>query len=99
MRRLLCFLAVATLALPGQAFASHYVLKRERALAAAEEPTRTAAVILFNFAGDQRRPYTLEQARRVIFTGETSVNAYLRESSFGRMSLSGDVFGWFTIPE
>jgi hypothetical protein len=56
-------------------------------------------VILFNFAGDERRPYTLEQARRVVFSGEGSVNTYLRESSFGRVGLSGDVFGWFTIPE
>jgi Gametolysin peptidase M11/RTX calcium-binding nonapeptide repeat (4 copies) len=57
------------------------------------------AVILFNFAGDQRRPYTLEDARRVLFTGQSSVNTYLRESSFGQTGIAGDVFGWFTISE
>ena len=92
------------LALPGQAFASGYIVKRDRSLAAAGEPgstngTRTVAVILFNFAGDQRRPYTAEQARRVIFDGEASVNTYLREASFGQTGITGDVFGWFTIPE
>jgi Gametolysin peptidase M11 len=104
MRRFLCFLVAVTLALPGQAFASHYILKRGRTLASAGEAAplagpRTAAVILFNFADDQRRPYTLEQARRVVFDGDGSVNAYLRESSYGQTGLTGDVFGWFTIPE
>jgi Gametolysin peptidase M11 len=103
MRRFLCFLLAATLALPGQAFASHYILKPGRTLASVGEPAvsgpRTAAVILFNFADDPRRPYTIEQARRVLFTGDASVNAYLRESSYGQTGLTGDVFGWFTIPE
>jgi hypothetical protein len=90
--------------MPGQAFASGYILKPERSLAAADEPfsasgTRTVAVILFNFAGDRREPYTVEQARRVLFTGAASVNTYFREASFGQTGISGDVFGWFTIPE
>jgi hypothetical protein len=104
MRRFLCLLVAATLTVPGQAFASHYILKRGRTLSvvgdsAAVNGTRRAAVILFNFAGDERRPYTLEQARRIVFTGERSVNTYLRESSFGQTGISGDVFGWFTLPE
>lgn len=104
MRRFLFLLTAATLAVPAQAFASNVVLKGSRTLAAAGAATtptgtRRAAVILFNFADDQRRPYTLEHARRVVFTGEHSVNTYLRESSFGQTDLVGDVFGWFTIPE
>jgi Gametolysin peptidase M11 len=104
MRRFLCFLLAAMFAMPGQALASH-VLKPSRVLAAVgASPTtvtgpRTAAVILFNFAGDPRRPYSVEHARRVVFDGEHSVNTYLRESSFGQTAVSGDVFGWFTIPE
>jgi hypothetical protein len=104
-RSLLVSLAAAlALALPGQAFASDPILKRGRTLAAVGDPvpatgTRTVAVVLVNFAGDQRRPYTVEQARRVVFTGEASVNTYLRESSFGQTGITGDVFGWFTIPD
>jgi hypothetical protein len=104
LRRFLLLSLVAALALPGQALASHPILKRGRTLAAAGDSisatgTRTVAVILFNFAGDQRRPYTVEQARRVMFDGDASLNAYLRESSFGQTGVTGDVFGWFTIPE
>jgi hypothetical protein len=104
LRRFLLVSLVAVLALPGQAIASHPILKRGRTLAAVGDSpsatgTRTVAVILFNFADDQRRPYTVEQARRVMFTGEASLNAYLRESSFGQTGVTGDVFGWFTIPE
>jgi hypothetical protein len=99
LRRLVFILLAGTLAMPAPGLASDYVRKRGRTLAASSESTRTAAVVLFNFAGDERRPYTLEQARRVVFTGDASVNTYMRESSFGRAGLTGDVFGWFTIPE
>jgi hypothetical protein len=101
MRRLFVFLLAAMLALPGSGLASGYVLKRERTLATATAsgPTRSVAVILFNFADDARRPYTTEEARQVVFTGKASVSAYLHESSYGRVSLTGDVFGWYTIAE
>jgi hypothetical protein len=103
LRRFFLFSLAAALVLPGQAVASHYVLKQTRTLASADAPasvsTRKAAVVLFNFAGDERRPYTVEQARRLVFTGEGSLNTYLREASFGRSGLVGDVFGWFTIKE
>jgi hypothetical protein len=101
MRRFFVFLVAVTLALPGSGLASELVLKRDRMLAAANGsgPTRSVAVILFNFADDPRRPYTPEQARQAVFTGNASVSSYLRESSYGRVELSGDVFGWYTIPE
>jgi Gametolysin peptidase M11 len=99
LRRVLFILLAGTLAMPATGVASDYIVKRGRSLAAAGSPTRSAAVILVNFADDPRRPYTLEQARRVVFTGENSVNAYMRESSFGRAGLSGDVYGWYTIAE
>jgi hypothetical protein len=99
LRRFLLILLAGTLAVPAPGVASDYIAKRGRTLAATSAPTRSAAVILFNFVGDSRRPYTVEQARRVVFTGENSVNAYMRESSFGRAGLSGDVYGWYTIAE
>jgi hypothetical protein len=104
LRRFLLVSLAAALALPGQALASDPIVKGGRTLASVGDApsatgTRTVAVVLFNFAGDERRPYTVEQARRVMFTGEASLNAYLRESSFGQTGITGDVFGWFTIPE
>jgi gametolysin peptidase M11/hemolysin type calcium-binding protein len=99
LRRLLFILLAGTLAVPAPGAASDYIAKPGRTLASANAPARTAAVILFNFVNDSRRPYTLEQARQVVFTGEHSANAYLRESSFGRAGLSGDVYGWYTIAE
>jgi Gametolysin peptidase M11 len=99
LRRLLLILLAGTLVVPTPGLASEVIAKRGRTLAAANTPTRTAAVILFNFVSDSRRPYTLEHARQVVFTGENSVNTYLRESSFGRAGLSGDVYGWYTIAE
>jgi RTX calcium-binding nonapeptide repeat (4 copies)/Gametolysin peptidase M11 len=105
-------LAGGLLALPGTALAHSgpelsgpdvdYIETRaplKRSLASTADPVRRVAVILFNFTDDRRRPYTAEEARHIVFTGEDSVNAFLRESSFGRAGLVGDVFGWHTIDE
>lgn len=51
-------------------------------------------VMLVNFRNHPVQPYTASQASEVVF-GAT--DAYLREVSGGITSLSGDVFGWFTI--
>jgi hypothetical protein len=74
-------------------------LKRSLSATATSSPVRTTAVILFNFTDDRRRPFTPDEARDIVFTGDGSVNAYLRESSFGRLGLIGEVFGWYTINE
>ena len=64
---------------------------------AAATGTKSVAVLLFNFAGDTRQPWTTESVRSVVFDGAGSVNAYYQDASYGQMSMSGDVFGWFTI--
>jgi hypothetical protein len=110
LRGLLCLLiAGGMLAVPGTALAHSghgdgvdYIETRvplKRSLASTTDPVRSVAVIMFNFADDRRRPYTVEEARRIVFTGDDSVNAFLSESSFGRVGLVGDVFGWHTIDE
>jgi hypothetical protein len=105
---LLCvLLAGGVLAVPGTALGHSgpgvdYIETRvplKRSLASTVDPVRTVAVIMFNFADDRRRPYTADEARRIVFTGDDSVNAFLSESSFGRVGLVGDVFGWHTIDE
>ena len=52
-------------------------------------------VMMVNFQDKQTQPFTREQAQAVMF-GTT--NDYFREASYGQTSLSGDVYGWYTIP-
>ncbi|HEU4869845.1 MAG TPA: hypothetical protein VFT08_03195, partial [Pyrinomonadaceae bacterium] len=52
-------------------------------------------VILVNFQDKQIQPFTREQAQTVMF--ETTNNFY-REASYGQTWLSGDVYGWYSIP-
>ena len=52
-------------------------------------------VILVNFQDKQTQPFTPEQAQSVMFT--TTSNFY-QEASYGQTWLTGDVFGWYTIP-
>jgi hypothetical protein len=60
---------------------------------------RRLAVVLVNFSNDTRQPWTQQQVRNVAFDDvNQSVAAYYRQASWGQISLSGDVLGWFTIP-
>ena len=52
-------------------------------------------VIMVNFQDKQTQPFTKEQAQSVMFT---TTNAFYQEASYGQTSLTGDVFGWYTIP-
>jgi hypothetical protein len=69
-----------------------------RTFAATGPGPRRVAVLLVNFSNDPSQPYTPAQAASTVFTGPTSVNSYFQEESFGATSLSGDVFGWYTLP-
>ena len=53
------------------------------------------AVILVNFADKATQPYSLSDARGVVFT---TTNNFDLENSQGQTWLSGNVFGWYTIP-
>ena len=66
---------------------------------AAATGTKKVAVLLFNFANDTSQPWTQSVVRGVVFDNSDSVNAYYQDSSFGQLSMTGDVFGWFTIPD
>jgi hypothetical protein len=52
-------------------------------------------VLLVNFQDEATQPYTPAAAQSVAFT--TTSNFYL-ENSFQQTWLTGDVFGWFTLP-
>ncbi|MEX1255687.1 MAG: flexitail domain-containing putative surface protein [Dehalococcoidia bacterium] len=65
---------------------------------------RKVIALLVNFQNNTSQPFTVDQARSVIFTNPDSVNAYYSEQSAGLVSLTGklrpdgDVVGWYTIP-
>ena len=69
-----------------------------RTFAATGPGPRRVAVLLVNFSNDTSQPYTPAQAASTMFTGPASVSAYFQEESFGTTSLSGDTFGWYTLP-
>jgi chitodextrinase len=71
----------------------------EADMAAAGVETRKVAVILLNFSNDTRKPFSVDQIRSTMFTGTTSVAQLFRESSYNRLEVTGDVFGWYTVPE
>ena len=52
-------------------------------------------VILVNFQDNQLQPFTAGYARDVVFTQS---NNFFLENSFNQTWLTGDVFGWLTIP-
>jgi len=52
-------------------------------------------VILINFTDKVLTPYTTSSAYATTFT---STNNFFLENSYGQTWLTGDVFGWFTIP-
>jgi hypothetical protein len=52
-------------------------------------------VILVNFQNNATQPYTVDDARAVVF-GTTS--SFDMENSYRQTWLSGDVVGWYTIP-
>ena len=65
---------------------------------AAAATTKRVAVLLFNFQNDTRQPYTPSFAAGVMFNNANSVANYFAEESYGQYSVTGDVFGWYTIP-
>ena len=52
------------------------------------------AVIMVNFQDDASQPQAWTQAADVTFN---QVSSFFMENSYGQTSLTGDVFGWFTI--
>jgi hypothetical protein len=53
-------------------------------------------VLLVNFQDDPaNQPWTVEEARNLVFG---TVSDFYWENSFGQTWLTGDVFGWYTLP-
>ena len=68
------------------------------ATATAVTGPKSVAVLLFNFSNDSTaQPWTTAAVRGVVFDNSNSVDEYLRDTSYGQLSLTGDVHGWYTI--
>jgi hypothetical protein len=60
--------------------------------------TKRIAIVLITFTDNTTQPYTPAHAAGVAFTNPNSVAAYYAETSWGQLTLTGDVFGWYAIP-
>jgi hypothetical protein len=58
---------------------------------------RKIAVVLVNFVSNTATPWTTATAANTMFNSTTSVANYFGEESYGLMSVTGDVFGYYTI--
>ena len=65
--------------------------------AAASTGAKKLAILLVKFDAAAADPYTTAQAQSTIFTAANSVASYFAEESYGLMTVSGDVFGTYTI--
>lgn len=55
-------------------------------------------VMMVNFLDDQgNKPFTYEQVHQYIFGPGISLDTHLRENSYGKTWLSGDIIGWYTL--
>jgi chitodextrinase len=69
--------------------------------AVAVSGTKSVVVLLFNFSNDGAQPWTQASVVGTVFDATegspNSVNEYLQDASYGQLSLTGDVHGWYTI--
>jgi chitodextrinase len=66
--------------------------------AAAATGTKNVAVLLINFTNDSSKPWTQSSVNGIMFSNANSIAAYFNEQSYGKLAMTGDVFGWYTIP-
>jgi chitodextrinase len=64
---------------------------------AAATGSRKIALVLVNFTTNTTQPWTPSQAAGTLFSNPTSVANYFTEESYGTLSVTGDVFGFYTI--
>jgi chitodextrinase len=71
------------------------------AASAGASGSKRVAVILFNFSDDASQPFTPASVGQTYFatgSSDRSVVNYYNEVGWGRLQLSGQTFGWYTIP-
>lgn len=56
-------------------------------------------VLLTKFQNTATEPYSKSYMQGQVFTNSDSVKQFYEKVSYNRMYVSGDVFGWYTIPD
>ncbi|HEX7473045.1 MAG TPA: hypothetical protein VF323_08165, partial [Candidatus Limnocylindrales bacterium] len=69
---------------------------RPDVLAATATPV-SVAVILLNFSNDATQPVSPAAANGIMFSNANSVAKFFAEESRGAVSITGHVYGWYTI--
>ena len=59
--------------------------------------TKTVAVIAFTFSDNTSQPWTTSQIAANFFGSSNSVKAYFSDASYGQVTVTGDVYGWYRI--
>ena len=59
--------------------------------------TKKVAVIAFTFSDNTTQPWTKDQIAATFFGATNSVKAYFADASYGQVTVTGDVFGWYSI--
>lgn len=95
-----------TLAVSGYRLGDVMLATRVTPLAADPQPNcytvgeHRVAVILVNITGLPQLPVTVEQAREQFFSSSTmSASTFYQENSYGKASITGDVYGPITLNE
>lgn len=61
------------------------------------QPTERVVVFLVNFKDYAETQFTKEQINDLVFSSNRSLNSYLQANSYSKFSITGEVYGWFTI--
>jgi hypothetical protein len=81
---------------PPNAAARRLVARTQFAVKAAPASPQLA-VVLINFSDNTSQPVTPAAVANSLFNNPSSVAAYYAEESYGKTTLTGTVFGWYTI--
>lgn len=60
--------------------------------------TVSIATVLLNFSNLATKPFTASQVAQAVYGETGSAKAFFEEESKGRVTITGSVFGWYTIP-
>lgn len=56
------------------------------------------AVLAFHFSDNQAQPLTIDNLKDWTFGNDPSLASYIAEVSFNQVQVSGDAYGWYTLP-
>ncbi|OGE25454.1 hypothetical protein A3H85_03365 [Candidatus Daviesbacteria bacterium RIFCSPLOWO2_02_FULL_40_8] len=61
--------------------------------------TIKVAVFLINYSDNPGELVSRETVKKLVFSDDRSTSKFFEETSFGQLKMTGDVYGYFTIPK